>query len=425
MEYIRKDFVTKTIFSGVIFFLFPLLILAYTDAEQCQQMGYSGLGQCTQSGFCQGSGSINGLRSEVTCEGCPTYKICCQRKINSNDPAPLSPTAAGCIEKVKDDPSLAVPVAPDVNFKPQVTIPGTIFTARQPIKVDGDTVALYLNALFKFLTGAIVVMAVVMIMWGGFKRIAAAGSEETIKGANETILGAVSGLILVLIAYTLLNLINPQLVNLKSLDIDKVDREPFYGESSDSGVADVGSNGDDYKQCDPAWGNMAYVEANNKSCNLCSSGCGATAVAIVMKKKGLSVTPKDIGQYAIDVGARKGCSGGTRVATLIEKLSKKWSGVKYNVITDFVAAKKALKDGRLLIVSVRKVPIYGQCKDSKCGEGLCFCDGHFIVLSGLDGFIEGYENVKVIDPSRRNVTSFKFDELRRYMSRVEFYEITK
>lgn len=83
----------------------------------------------------------------------------------------------------------------------------------------------YLQSFFNFFIPAIAVMSVVMIMWGGFKRIAAAGSSETIKGANETIFAAISGLILALISYTLLNLINPALVTNSLSPIEKVKPE--------------------------------------------------------------------------------------------------------------------------------------------------------------------------------------------------------
>lgn len=86
----------------------------------------------------------------------------------------------------------------------------------------------YLKGFFNFFIPAIAVMSVVMIMWGGFKRIAAAGSSETIKGANDTILGAVSGLILALISYSLLNLINPALVMNSLPPIEKV-KPDFFG----------------------------------------------------------------------------------------------------------------------------------------------------------------------------------------------------
>ncbi|MFA4818324.1 MAG: pilin [Patescibacteria group bacterium] len=70
----------------------------------------------------------------------------------------------------------------------------------------------YVAAFYKFFVGFMAVVAVVMIMWGGFKRIMAAGSAEKIKDANGTVFAAIIGLVLTLVSYTLLNLINPRLV---------------------------------------------------------------------------------------------------------------------------------------------------------------------------------------------------------------------
>ncbi|MBI5733389.1 MAG: hypothetical protein HY973_00380 [Candidatus Kerfeldbacteria bacterium] len=85
----------------------------------------------------------------------------------------------------------------------------------------------YLAYFYKFFVGFMAVVAVVMIMWGGFKRIMAAGNAENVKNANGTIFAAIIGLVLTLVSYTLLNLINPKLVELTGLDLDKIRTEQF------------------------------------------------------------------------------------------------------------------------------------------------------------------------------------------------------
>lgn len=85
----------------------------------------------------------------------------------------------------------------------------------------------YLAAFYKFFIAMLAVVSVVMVMWGGFKRIMAAGSPERIKDANDAIISAITGLILALISYTLLNLVNPSLVNFTRLKLDKVKTELF------------------------------------------------------------------------------------------------------------------------------------------------------------------------------------------------------
>ncbi len=101
------------------------------------------------------------------------------------------------------------------SIKLQVPIPGLGST------VEGGFPG-YLAAFYKFFVAMLAVSAVVMVMWGGFKRIMAAGSPEKMKDANDAIVSAITGLILALVSYSLLNLINPKLVNSTHLNIDKV-----------------------------------------------------------------------------------------------------------------------------------------------------------------------------------------------------------
>ncbi len=100
-----------------------------------------------------------------------------------------------------------------------------------PIPGLGDTVQggfpEYLAAFYKFFVALLAVASVVMVMWGGFKRIMAVGSPEKIKDANDAIAGAITGLVLVLISYSLLALLNPRLVTSTRLTLDKVKTQLF------------------------------------------------------------------------------------------------------------------------------------------------------------------------------------------------------
>ncbi|MFH1866860.1 MAG: hypothetical protein ABIJ81_02130 [Patescibacteria group bacterium] len=106
----------------------------------------------------------------------------------------------------------------------QVPIPGAGELTRS---VTGF--ADYLTIFYKFFVAAIAVMAVVLIMWGGFKRIYAAGNAERIKDANETLFGALAGLVIALLSYSLLNLVNPKLVEFPELRIPKIKVQNISG----------------------------------------------------------------------------------------------------------------------------------------------------------------------------------------------------
>lgn len=157
-------------------------------------------------------------------------------------------TGARCViktdYKAPDNP--VVDNAPDIEqtdviFKPQVSIPGSITIAGKTFQVkkgegmvvDGDTFANYFRVFYQFFIAALAVAAVVMIMWSGFKRIMAAGNQETIAEANKGFFGALIGFVLALTSYTLLQLINPALVRPTSLQLYQIKKEEFTLETDE------------------------------------------------------------------------------------------------------------------------------------------------------------------------------------------------
>lgn len=65
-------------------------------------------------------------------------------------------------------------------------------------------------------------IALLMLMIGGAEWVFAQGSPEKISKSKERMVNALVGLMLLLVSYTILNLINPQLVELKSLNLEPV-----------------------------------------------------------------------------------------------------------------------------------------------------------------------------------------------------------
>ncbi len=65
-------------------------------------------------------------------------------------------------------------------------------------------------------------IALLMLMIGGAEWVFAQGSPEKISKSKERMVNALVGLMLLLVSYTILNLINPQLVNLKPLNLEPV-----------------------------------------------------------------------------------------------------------------------------------------------------------------------------------------------------------
>lgn len=99
-----------------------------------------------------------------------------------------------------------------LTFTPNVPIPG-LFQGAQP--VDETLLGRYISNFYVFFAGVAGILATVMMMWGGFHYITAAGNPQRMNEGKDIISNAVIGLVLVLISYLLLNAINPRLIQLR------------------------------------------------------------------------------------------------------------------------------------------------------------------------------------------------------------------
>ena len=79
----------------------------------------------------------------------------------------------------------------------------------------------YVTSIYQLFIGVVGILAVIMIMLGGFQWLLAAGNAQKISGAKTTIISAVMGLVLALGSYAILNFLNPRIWDLK-LNISNV-----------------------------------------------------------------------------------------------------------------------------------------------------------------------------------------------------------
>lgn len=75
----------------------------------------------------------------------------------------------------------------------------------------------YVQAIYKFGIWAVGIVAMFMIIWGGYAYITSAGNNSQMETAKRIITDAIIGLIMALTAYLLLYIINPDLVQMKKL----------------------------------------------------------------------------------------------------------------------------------------------------------------------------------------------------------------
>lgn len=116
--------------------------------------------------------------------------------------------------------------AADINFTPQVGIPGSKFDTDKPpyTFTDASTkpIAEYISAIYKYAIGIVGILAAVVLMVGGVLWIVAGGNATQISEAKAWIGAALTGLILALTSYLILSTVNPALVNLKTTNITSV-----------------------------------------------------------------------------------------------------------------------------------------------------------------------------------------------------------
>lgn len=116
------------------------------------------------------------------------------------------------------------------NIRLQVAIPGVTKSCNyesggetKPCYYIESNLPLYVKNIYSVSIGIIAIIAVVMIMIGGLQWIMAAGDSGKITTAKKQITGAVSGLVLILCSYVILNTINPDLVKLKLQDLNPIE----------------------------------------------------------------------------------------------------------------------------------------------------------------------------------------------------------
>lgn len=118
-------------------------------------------------------------------------------------------------------------------FNPSVTIPNSDYSAGQDVKVEESTSALanYIVAILKYSTGVIGIIAAIVLMTGGIIWVTAAGNQEQIGSAKKFIASSLIGMLLTFGSFTILAMVNTNLVNLKITPVKKIQNIPIgdYG----------------------------------------------------------------------------------------------------------------------------------------------------------------------------------------------------
>ncbi len=99
-------------------------------------------------------------------------------------------------------------------------------------KVSG--IAEYINEGYKFGVGVVLIVAIVMVVWGGFRYLIGSSIGDVARG-KEIIRDAIVGMLIVLGAYTILQILNPATTNLSTPALDAVKCQPLVLTPTQSG----------------------------------------------------------------------------------------------------------------------------------------------------------------------------------------------
>lgn len=233
-----------TIFTIVFVFLF---LPYFAEARECEDCW------CLRpDGFCEHYEKMVGTTGEPietdtdcnsycssrTTDGEPWRAIHCDHSFfpidwNSKDPSDpcfnktVQSTSPG--ETPTQTPTTVMPDTPELQIR---DIP--VQFSKIVVSEEGGTkyitvpwLAEYIAAIYQYLVGVATILAIVMMMYGGFRWIVAGGDAGKIGEARKTIAQAAIGLVLALGSYTVLNLVNPDLVSFKALRLALIERQEF------------------------------------------------------------------------------------------------------------------------------------------------------------------------------------------------------
>lgn len=289
----------------------------------------------------------------------------------------------------------------DVTFSPPVEQGGFIYV---------NYISDYFTALFQYLIGFSIVAAIALIMVGGVQYMLRGAIPSQAKKAKERMQNATVGLVLMLSVYAILYTVNPELTILEPVNLKVIQEIPYDGDAQETsvnpdeaklaetmeraeaetipketaeGLADVPL----IKQtcgCNGTFGCKKYGPEDMDTCSgsnddspseatCCTTygfaGCAPTNAAMILKHKGLNVDTTDVGDLAVEIGARR-CNKGT-TQKILTAIVEEYDSIEGKYIQDPETARTLLENKFPLIGTT---PSYGGCWRN---------GGHWIIFTGL------------------------------------------
>jgi hypothetical protein len=153
---------------------------------------------------------------------------------------PVIACLAAAVAASLPEPVLAQTYRPELS----INIPDLSFASIKPDNnagyVDIPWIAQYVSAIMRYSLFVAGLAASVMFMVGGFQVLTAGGASDRVMKGKERIVNALIGVVLVLLSYTMLRTVNPELVDGKLLRIRTIVRDEFEVISPSNMIAATG-----------------------------------------------------------------------------------------------------------------------------------------------------------------------------------------
>ena len=105
-------------------------------------------------------------------------------------------------------PTVALAVAPAVSADGNLTLDGGVKSAQgtgvDQVSTDPESLVKQFVNIFLFAVGA---LSVIMLIWGGIRYTTSAGDSNKVTAAKNTVLYAIVGLVVAILAYAIVNMV--------------------------------------------------------------------------------------------------------------------------------------------------------------------------------------------------------------------------
>jgi hypothetical protein len=388
--------------------------------------------------------------SQADCEG--TYGSTCNCDTSSNctpGSTPIVPATgtAGVGSQFAEPTTSATPTtpAPSGTVAPLLSIPipnlqfSTVVVQNSTggqQTLDVPWLAQYISAVYQYAVAVAVVLAIVMMMVGGFQYLTSGGDKARVDAGKKRILDAVIGMLLCFGAYIVLVVINPSLVTFSTLQVQQVKGVPWPsnetppsevvpGSTDVTAAPSAAPTGGGFVPAVPVTSQGYYVDqfpgttfgsipynpagSNCTNFNIHTSGCGIASAAMVISAwLGTPPTAQfvtNLANLSINNGFRPCGNGPFNGPNCVDTCSGTAGGfftstktvgtfglTGTDLGTSWSAITAALQMGHPLVALMHKSIFTGS--------------GHFIVLASISS--DG-STIQVIDPGRNPAAPYTCD----------------